>query len=207
MDALIDLMNHPYLTLKLGLGTETKSKIDAAYPITAFFAFGIYLVFQRYQRTHNSPIPFEYKYPDVCLSLSSSCILNLTAASYVKPADPTWTSQQLEEPHLETHLTNPEVLPPISVPGRRYITSFDPSTGLHIGTYLADNEDEIEGKIERAAKAQKVWKETTFQQRRRVVRSLLKWLVDNQEVCARVACRDTGKTREWLACFSRCKRC
>ncbi len=68
MDALIDLMNHPYLTLKLGLGTETKSKFDATYPITAFFAFGIYLVFQRYQRTHNSPIPFEYKHPEVYLS-------------------------------------------------------------------------------------------------------------------------------------------
>ena len=27
--------------------------------------------------------------------------------------------------------------------------------------------------------------------------SLLKWLVDNQELCARVACRDTGKTRAY----------
>ena len=139
--------------------------------------------------------------------LPSSCILRLSAASREQPADPIWTSQQLDEPHLETHLTNPEVLPAISVPGRRYITSFDPSTGLHIGTFLADNEDEIEGKIARAAKAQKVWKETTFQQRRRVVRSLLKWLVDNQEVCARVACRDTGKTREWLTCLPGYRGC
>lgn len=82
----------------------------------------------------------------------------------------------------------------MAVPDRRYITSFDPSTGVHIGTYLADNEAEIEAKIEKAQEAQIAWKKTTFQQRRRVVRSLLKWLVDNQEVCARVACRDTGKT-------------
>lgn len=78
--------------------------------------------------------------------------------------------------------------------GRQWITSFDPATGLHIGSFLADNEAEIEGKIERVRLAQRTWKKTTFQQRRRVVRSLLKWLVDNQEVCARVACRDTGKT-------------
>jgi acyl-CoA reductase-like NAD-dependent aldehyde dehydrogenase len=84
----------------------------------------------------------------------------------------------------------------MSVPDRRYITSYDPSTGLHLGTYLADNEYEIEQKIERAAEAQKTWKNTTFQQRRRVIRSLQKWLVDNQEVVARVACRDTGKTCE-----------
>jgi len=87
-------------------------------------------------------------------------------------------------------------MPMMSVPGRRYITSFDPATGLHIGTSIADNEAEIEGKIRRAEKAQKTWKNTTFQQRRRVLRSLQKWLVENQDTCARVACRDTGKTCE-----------
>ncbi|KAF9484879.1 meiotic sister-chromatid recombination aldehyde dehydrogenase [Pholiota conissans] len=174
MDALINLMNHPYLTMKLGMDTDSQRKIDAVYPITAFFAFGIYLVFQRYQQTHNSPIPFEWNGPDA--------------------ADPTWQSLQLEEPTLETHLTNPDVLPGMNIPERRWMTSFDPSTGLHLGTFIADNEDEIQLKIRKAAKAQRYWKTTTFQQRRRVVRSLLKWLVENQDVCARVACRDTGKT-------------
>ena len=78
--------------------------------------------------------------------------------------------------------------------GRRWVTGYDPATGLHLGTYLADNEAEIEAKIRRVQHAQRTWKKTTFQQRRRVVRSLKKWLVENQDVCARVACRDTGKT-------------
>jgi len=65
MDALITLMNHPYLTMKLGLDSDSKRKVDAVYPISIFFAFGIYLVFQRYQRRHNSPVPFEFTYPDV----------------------------------------------------------------------------------------------------------------------------------------------
>jgi hypothetical protein len=34
------------------------------------------------------------------------------------------------------------------------------------------------------------------------MRSLNKWLVENQEVCARMACRDTGKTSQ--SCF-RCR--
>nr|BAV14024.1 aldehyde dehydrogenase [Pholiota microspora] len=174
MDALIDLMNHPYLTMRLGMDANSKRQIDAVYPITAFFAFGIYLVYQRYQQTHNSPIPFEYNAPDA--------------------AEPSWKSLQIEEPNLESHLTNPDLLPAMRVPERRYITSFDPSTGLHIGTFIADNDDEIGLKISKAAKAQRHWKNTTFQQRRRVVRSLLKWLVENQDACARVACRDTGKT-------------
>ncbi|KAF8162867.1 meiotic sister-chromatid recombination aldehyde dehydrogenase [Crassisporium funariophilum] len=174
MDALISLMNHPYLTMKLGLNNDSKRNIDAVYPLSLFFAFGIYLVFQRYQKKHNSPVPFDWSFPEA--------------------AEPTWESLQIHKPHIESHLTNPEVLPPMNVPGRRWITSFDPATGLHIGTSLADNEAEIAGKIARAKKAQKSWKKTTLRQRRRVVRSLLKWLVDNQEVCARVACRDTGKT-------------
>ncbi|KDR81893.1 hypothetical protein GALMADRAFT_240173 [Galerina marginata CBS 339.88] len=174
MDTLISLMNHPYLTMKLGLDSESKRNIDAIYPLTIFFAFGIYLVYERYQQTHNSAIRFEVKFP--------------------LPADPTWESVQIQQPTLESHLTNPDIMPVMHIPERRWITSFDPATGLHLGTFLADNEDEIAGKIQRAKDAQKKWKNTTFQQRRRVIRSLLKWLVENQDVCARVACRDTGKT-------------
>jgi len=118
-----------------------------------------------------------------------------------QPADPAWESFPIRNAHLESHLDTEEVMPPLNAPGRRYITSFDPATGLHIGTFLADNEEEIRGKIERASDAQKKWRNTNFTQRRRVIRSLLKWLVDNQELCARVACRDTGKTRELSKLF------
>lgn len=86
---------------------------------------------------------------------------------------------------------------------RKFITSYDPATGLHIGTFLADDQEAIELKIQKAAEAQKTWKTTSFTQRRRVIRSLLKWLVDNQDVCARVACRDTGKTSSFVALHPR----
>jgi acyl-CoA reductase-like NAD-dependent aldehyde dehydrogenase len=61
---------------------------------------------------------------------------------------------------------------------------------------LTDTVEDIERKIEFAETAQAEWRETSFADRKRVIRSLKKWLVDNQEACARVACRDTGKTRE-----------
>ena len=80
--------------------------------------------------------------------------------------------------------------------GRDYITCFDPATSLHLATLLADNVNDIETKINKAEVAQVEWRESSFADRKRVIRSLKKWLVDNQEVCARVACRDTGKTRE-----------
>jgi acyl-CoA reductase-like NAD-dependent aldehyde dehydrogenase len=119
----------------------------------------------------------------------------------LKPADPNWESFPIPNASLDSHLRDEELRPSIDATGRRYITSFDPATGLHIGTFLADNEEEIRRKIERAGVAQQQWRNTNFTQRRRVVRSLLKWLVDNQELCARVACRDSGKTRELLVPF------
>ena len=113
----------------------------------------------------------------------------------LKAASPTYTGGTIiEDPSIKSHLKKEDMLPAMNVPGRNYITSFDPSTGLHLGTFIADSEAEIDAKIKRAVIAQESWKKTTLRQRRRVIRSLLKWLVDNQEACARVACRDTGKT-------------
>ena len=66
MDALISLMNHPYLTMKLASDDDSTRHIDAIYPLSLFFAFGIYLVFQRYQIKYNTAVPFEFTIPDVC---------------------------------------------------------------------------------------------------------------------------------------------
>ncbi|KAF8894722.1 Aldehyde/histidinol dehydrogenase [Infundibulicybe gibba] len=173
MSSLVSLILHPLITLGLA-EDDDEAGIDVFYLISLFFAFGIWLVFERYQKAHNSAVPFHWVPP--------------------APADPFWESFPIENAHLESHLEHPEVSPPMRIEGRRYITSFDPATSLHIGTYLADDEEDINRKIQAAAEAQKKWKETTFTQRRRVMRSLLKWLVDNQDVCARVACRDSGKT-------------
>ena len=120
----------------------------------------------------------------------------------VQAADPGWTSKPILHANLKSHLDDADLLPPIHHEERSYITSFDPATGLHIDTFLADNADEIAAKIRLAEDAQKTWCETNFTQRRRVVRSLMKWLVENQMACARVACRDTGKTREFFVVFS-----
>jgi hypothetical protein len=103
----------------------------------------------------------------------------------------------LPNAHLQSYLEDEDgLLPHMQMHERKYITCFDPSTGIHIDTVLADDKDAIEQKIMAAAEAQKEWKKTTFAERRRVLRSLNKWLVENQLVCARVACRDTGKTCE-----------
>ncbi|KAG5639503.1 hypothetical protein H0H81_000648 [Sphagnurus paluster] len=172
MNAIVSFILHPLIPVNAG--DDDEGGIGVTYPLTAFFAFGIWLVFQRYQKMHNSPVPFPHTEPE--------------------PAEATWEGYAIRNPHLESHLDTPEVMANIVLPDRRYITCYDPATGLHLDTHLADNEEEIQGKILRAQKAQETWRHTTFTQRRRVIRSLMKWLVDNQDLCARVACRDSGKT-------------
>jgi hypothetical protein len=36
------------------------------YPLSIFFAIGIWLVYDRYQKMHNSPVPFSIVTPLVC---------------------------------------------------------------------------------------------------------------------------------------------
>jgi len=63
-------MNHPYLTMKLASDADSTRRIDAVYPLSIFFAFGIYLVFQRYQIKYNTAVPFDFLIPDVWSSFS-----------------------------------------------------------------------------------------------------------------------------------------
>lgn len=125
------------------------------------------------------------------------------SASIPQQADPSWSAAPtIQNATLESHKYDGNLAPPSGeISGREYVTCFDPATGLHLGTLLTDNLDEIETKINRAEAAQVEWRNSSFADRKRVVRSLKKWLVDNQEVCARVACRDTGKTRRFYILF------
>ncbi|KAN0075408.1 Aldehyde/histidinol dehydrogenase [Tylopilus felleus] len=175
MPSFLFAIFHPLRTLNLWLENDPKASVlEVLYLLTVFSAFGIWLVFDRYQKAHNSAVPFRHNPPEA--------------------ADPQWQSLRIHNASLTSHLTEPDLLPHHFMGGRDYITCYDPANSLHIKTVIADNEREIQTKIQRAKQTQVSWAQTTFAERRRVMRSLLKWLVENQEACARVACRDTGKT-------------
>ncbi|CAL1694478.1 unnamed protein product [Somion occarium] len=144
------------------------------FPLLISFALGIWLVYTRYHSVRNRAIPFKIRAPEAIGN--------------------DFESTKIEDPGLDSHLRDPKLLPEIPAEGHGYITSFDPATSLHLGTFIADDGADIQSKIEQARIAQLSWRQTTFSERRRVIRSLNKWLVDNQETCARVAARDTGKT-------------
>ncbi|KAK5943866.1 Meiotic Sister-Chromatid recombination aldehyde dehydrogenase [Knufia obscura] len=54
---------------------------------------------------------------------------------------------------------------------------------------------DIDRAIARAAEAQKDWAKTTFTERRKVLNTLLRFVVDNQDSIVKAACLDSGKTK------------
>ncbi|CAO3655978.1 unnamed protein product [Mucor fragilis] len=97
-------------------------------------------------------------------------------------ADPKWTGKVLENPTLRN----------VSDPSN--IVCFDPSTGCLIDTIANPTAKDVKDLYERTAAAQVKWAKSTFEQRRAVLRSLLAFVLENQEAICQADCRDTGKT-------------
>ena len=85
--------------------------------------------------------------------------------------------------------------PAIKVSGSTAIQCYAPATAQFLALVNPTTPDGIDRIISKAAAAQRQWAKTTFVQRRRVLKTLLKFVLDNQEMIARVACLDSGKTR------------
>eukprot|EP00210_Caulerpa_lentillifera_P007017 g6711.t1 len=63
----------------------------------------------------------------------------------------------------------------------------------YLGTMPAMTPEEVESTVEEAWTASKIWKNSSFGARRKILRILLKYIIENQEVICRVSARDSGK--------------
>ena len=192
MGSLLSFLIHPFDALQPKHQDNDGNINDLLYHLTLCVAFGIWTVARRYQNAQNRAIPFRI--PSLEVRLFHDVVDHVVLKKSLQAAEPKFTGKMISNATIESHKSDSTLLPSYTLPECEYITSFDPATGYHLGTYVADSVEDIERKIQKASDAQKDWRRTTFADRRRVVRSLKKWLVENQEVCARTACRDTGKT-------------
>lgn len=83
----------------------------------------------------------------------------------------------------------------IQVKGSAAIRCYDPGSGNYLGIVNPATNDGIDRAIERAAEAQKKWAQTTFSQRRKVLRTLLRHILLTKDCIVWVACKDSGKTK------------
>jgi acyl-CoA reductase-like NAD-dependent aldehyde dehydrogenase len=80
------------------------------------------------------------------------------------------------------------------VPGSQLIQCYCPATGEALGRVNPSTADGIDRAIAKAKEAQVQWAKTTFSERRKVLKTMLQFVLENQETIARVACLDSGKT-------------
>ncbi|KAF2708341.1 aldehyde dehydrogenase [Pleomassaria siparia CBS 279.74] len=96
-------------------------------------------------------------------------------------AQPGWKGEVLEEPSLK-------------ISGSSVIQCYSPATGELLGRVNPSTANSIDRAIAKAKEAQVQWAKTTFSERRRVLKTMLKFILENQEIIARVSCLDSGKT-------------
>ncbi|KAL8413577.1 hypothetical protein RB594_005006 [Gaeumannomyces avenae] len=84
--------------------------------------------------------------------------------------------------------------PSLKVQGSSAIQCYAPATGQSLGFINPSTPAAVDRAIQQAAAAQKTWAQTSFRERRRVLRSMLQHILDNQAEICRVACLDSGKT-------------
>lgn len=99
-------------------------------------------------------------------------------------AKPHWKGKRLYPPNVSIQVPNEP----------SFIQSYCPATGQYLGTFKALTKDDMNQQILKAKKAQKSWAKSPFTLRRQVLKTLSRYILDNQENIARVACRDSGKT-------------
>jgi hypothetical protein len=74
-----------------------------------------------------------------------------------------------------------------------FIQCFDPSTGQYLGQVKAMTAQDVHEACVKAAAAQTEWSKTTFAERRRVLRTLQRYVVHHLHDICRVSSRDSGK--------------
>ena len=77
---------------------------------------------------------------------------------------------------------------------QKIVHLWDPSTMDYFGSIPAMTAEEVKEKVNKARIAQQSWKKSSFHKRRCLMQTMLRYITENQETCARVAVRDSGKT-------------
>ncbi|KAL4781336.1 Aldehyde/histidinol dehydrogenase [Aspergillus varians] len=76
------------------------------------------------------------------------------------------------------------------------IMSYCPADGRVLGTGIKPaTADDVDRAVHAAQRAQEQWASTTFAERRRVLRTLLKYVLDHQDEIVIACCLDSGKTK------------
>ncbi|UZP37523.1 hypothetical protein NXS19_005339 [Fusarium pseudograminearum] len=122
------------------------------------------------------------------LRITNAIAAASVSAATSRPRKYTVPSPKVPEPHTTVDITS------VKVSGSSAVQCYAPATGQFLGNVNPSTPAAIDRAVSAAATAQKTWAETTFDQRRAVLSSLLQHVLDNAEEIVKIACLDSGKT-------------
>jgi acyl-CoA reductase-like NAD-dependent aldehyde dehydrogenase len=99
-----------------------------------------------------------------------------------------------DEEKLEKLEGYPKFDPKKLIGEQKTVYMWDPSTMDYFGSTPAMTTEQINETVKRGRVAQGEWKKSSFATRKQLMRTMLRYITENQVQCARVAVRDSGKT-------------
>ncbi|KAI1077050.1 ALDH-like protein [Whalleya microplaca] len=84
--------------------------------------------------------------------------------------------------------------PTVKVSGSTAIQCYMPATGQFLGFVNPSTPDGIDRAISQAAAAQEKWAKSSFNERRKVLRTMMQYILENQEHICLISSLDSGKT-------------
>ncbi|CAI4928040.1 ANM_HP_G0005840.mRNA.1.CDS.1 [Saccharomyces cerevisiae] len=120
------------------------------------------------------------------ISTPAKCSSSYKPVKFSLPAPEAAQNNWKGKRSVSTNIWNPEE--------PNFIQCHCPATGQYLGSFSSKTEADIDEMVSKAGKAQSTWGNSDFSRRLRVLASLHDYILDNQDLIARVACRDSGKT-------------
>lgn len=120
-------------------------------------------------------------------------VLPFLYAWVLRPMPPKVTVKPKPDESAEVLEGLPKFDPRRLVGESKVVHLWDPSTFDSLGEKQAMSVEQVNATVARAKVAQEQWRHSTFGQRRLLMRTMMRFFTENQEQCARVAVRDSGK--------------
>lgn len=120
------------------------------------------------------------------ISTPAKCSSSYEPVKFSLPAPEAAQNNWKGKRSVSTNIWNPEE--------PNFIQCHCPATGQYLGSFPSKTEADIDEMVSKAGKAQSTWGNSDFSRRLRVLASLHDYILNNQDLIARVACRDSGKT-------------
>ncbi|KAL9007992.1 MAG: hypothetical protein Q9173_006840 [Seirophora scorigena] len=124
-------------------------------------------------------LPIDFPWSVICVAVLCIYIAYLVVRSgFFQPGDEAPVHYEVPLPEQAKPGWSGKILekPTIKIPGSSVIQCYDPATGQLLGNVNPATPDGIDRAVARAAEAQQEWAKTTFTQRRKVLRTMLKYV-------------------------------